>query len=180
MRPHFECHPRLKLSCREVTRWWRIATESGRIANMELESSQDVDLLFDTQDAALKLLSKLRKKYFPTVLDVVQPTNQRRQYKRWSAPESISIDIYTNGWQPLSVIDVGIGGAKIARNEIVPTIGPFVCKLGVGDLTNVIILTDIMWMADQTVGIRFEFDNQDEHDLWAEHLVNTLLGKLSI
>jgi hypothetical protein len=147
---------------------------------MELESSKDVDLLFDTQDAALELLSKLRKKYFPTVLDVVQPTNQRRQYKRWSAPESISIDIYTNGWQPLSVIDVGIGGAKIARNEIVPTIGPFVCKLGVGDLTNVIILTDIMWMADQTVGIRFEFDNQDEHDLWAEHLVNTLLGKLSI
>jgi len=163
-----------------VTRWWRITTESGRIANMELESSQDVDLLFDNQDAALKLLSKLRMKYFPTVLDVVKPSNQRRQYKRWSAPESISIAIYTNGWQPLSVIDVGIGGAKVTRNEVVPTMGPFVCKLGVGDLTNVIVLTDIMWMADQTIGIRFEFDSQDEHDIWAEHLVNTLLGKLSI
>ncbi|MFM2222086.1 MAG: hypothetical protein RLZZ78_343 [Armatimonadota bacterium] len=147
---------------------------------MEFEHSQDLDMLFDKQDTVLKLLSKLRMKHFPTVLDVVQPANQRRQYKRWSAPESISIDIYTDGWQPLRVIDVGIGGAKIVRNEIVPTSGPFVCKLGVGDLTNVIVLTDIMWMADQTVGIRFEFDSQDEHDMWAEHLVNTLLGKLSI
>lgn len=163
-----------------MTHWWRTANESGRITNMELEHSQDVDMLFDKQDAVLKLLSKLRMKHFPTVLDVVQPANQRRQYKRWAAPESISIEIYTEGWQPLSVIDVGIGGAKVVRNEIVPTTGPFVCKLGVGDLTNVIILTDIMWMADQTVGIRFEFDSQDEHDMWAEHLVNTLLGKLSI
>lgn len=148
--------------------------------NMEHEQSQELDRLFDTQDAVLKQLSKLRMKYFPTVNDVVQSTNQRRQYKRWAAPDSISIEIYSDGWQPLRVIDVGIGGAKIARDDSFPASGPFVCKLGIGALNNVLVLADIMWIADLTVGIRFEFDSQDEHDLWAEHLVNTLLGKLSI
>jgi len=148
--------------------------------NMEHEHSHELDQLFDKQDAVLKQLSKLRMKYFPTVHDVVQPTNQRRQYKRWAAPDSISMEIYTDEWKPLNVIDIGIGGAKITRNEWIKASGPFVCKLGIGPLNNVLVLADIMWMTDQTVGIRFEFDSQDEHDLWAEHLVNTLLGKLSI
>lgn len=147
---------------------------------MELEDSQDLELILDKQDAALKLLAKLRMKSFPKVHNVAQPNNQRRQYKRWAAPESISIECFNDDWLAFDVIDVGIGGAKVVRTENVPRSGPFVCKLGVGSLNNVLVLADIMWMADQFVGIRFEFDNNDEHDMWAEHLVDTLLGKLSI
>lgn len=147
---------------------------------MDLEHNQDVDAMFDRQDSALRLLSTLRQKSFPTINNVVQTSNQRRQYRRWAAPDSISIAIHTNDWQALDVIDVGIGGVKVTRNELVPSIGPFVCKLGVGGLNNLYVLADIMWMSDDTVGIRFEFDKQDEHDLWAEHLVDTLLSKLSI
>jgi len=147
---------------------------------MELNDSQDLELNLDKQDAALKLLAKLRMKSFPTVHYVAQPENQRRQYKRWAAPESISVECFTDGWLAFDVIDVGIGGAKVVRTENVPRSGPFVCKLGVGSLNNVLVLADIMWMADASVGIRFEFDNNDDHDMWAEHLVDTLLGKLSI
>lgn len=147
---------------------------------MELEHSRDVEEMFDRQDVALRLLNKLRQKSFPTVNNVVQSSNQRRQYRRWAAPESISIALFTDEWQSLDVIDVGIGGVKITRNELVPSTGPFVCKLGIGGLNNLYVLADIMWMSDQTVGIRFEFDKQDEHDMWAEHLVDTLLSKLSI
>ena len=147
---------------------------------MELEHSHDVEEMFDRQDAALRLLTKLRQNSFPTVNNVVQSSNQRRQYRRWAAPESIAIAIFTDEWQALDVIDVGIGGVKVTRNVFVPSTGPFVCKLGIGGLNNVFVLADIMWMSDQTIGIRFEFDKQDEHDLWAEHLVDTLLSKLSI
>jgi hypothetical protein len=147
---------------------------------MELEHTHDVEEMFDRQDAALRLLTKLRQKSFPTVNNVVQSSNQRRQYRRWAAPESIAIAIFTDDWQALDVIDVGIGGVKVTRNTLVPSTGPFVCKLGIGGLNNVFVLADIMWMSDQTVGIRFEFDKQDEHDMWAEHLVDTLLSKLSI
>jgi hypothetical protein len=147
---------------------------------MELDDSQDLELILDKQDAALKLLAKLRMKSFPTVHNVDQPDNQRRQYKRWAAPESISVECFNDGWLAFDVIDVGIGGAKVVRTESVPRSGPFVCKLGVGSLNNVLVLADIMWMADASVGIRFEFDNNDDHDMWAEHLVDTLLGKLSI
>lgn len=147
---------------------------------MELEHSHDVEEMFDRQDAALRLLNKLRQKSFPTVNNVVQSSNQRRQYRRWAAPESISIAFFTDEWQVLDVIDVGIGGVKVTRNEFVPSAGPFVCRLGIGGLNNLYVLADIMWMSDQTVGIRFEFDKQDEHDMWAEHLVDTLLSKLSI
>lgn len=147
---------------------------------MEIEHTHDVEDLFDRQDAALKLLSKLRQKTFPTVNNVVQVSNQRRQYRRWAAPESIGVAIFTDDWHPLDVIDVGIGGVKVRRNVIVPPSGPFVCRLGIGNLNNVFVLADIMWMSDQTIGVRFEFDKQDEHDMWAEHLVDTLLSKLSI
>ncbi|MEY4915494.1 MAG: hypothetical protein RJA02_1763 [Armatimonadota bacterium] len=147
---------------------------------MELDDSQDLELILDKQDAALKLLAKLRMKSFPTVRNVAQPENQRRQYKRWAAPESISVECFRDRWLAFDVIDVGIGGAKVVRTENVPRSGPFVCKLGVGSLNNVLVLADIMWMADASVGIRFEFDNNDDHDMWAEHLVDTLLGKLSI
>jgi hypothetical protein len=147
---------------------------------MELEHPHDVEEMFDRQDAALRLLNKLRQKSFPTVNNVVQSSNQRRQYRRWAAPESISIVLFRDEWQSLDVIDVGIGGVKVTRNEFVPSAGPFVCKLGIGGLNNLYVLADIMWMSDQTVGIRFEFDKQDEHDMWAEHLVDTLLSKLSI
>lgn len=147
---------------------------------MEHDPSQGVDKMFERQDAALRLLTKLRQKNFPTVNNVVQAANQRRQYRRWAAPESIAVAVFTVDWQSLDVIDVGIGGVKVMKNDSVPPIGPFVCKLSVGVLTNVFVLADIMWMSDQTVGIRFEFDQQDEHDLWAEHLVDTLLSKLSI
>ncbi len=80
----------------------------------------------------------------------------------------------------MEAIDVGIGGVKIKRSDKIPASGPFVCKLGVGALNNLLVLGDIMWMSDQTVGIRFEFDNQSDHDMWAENLVDTLLSKLSV
>lgn len=147
---------------------------------METGHSQDVEEMFDRQDAALKLLNKLRHKNFPTVNNIVQSSNQRRQYRRWAAPESISIAIFRDDWEETNVIDVGIGGVKVTLNESVPLLGPFVCKLGVGGLTNVFVLADIMWRSENTVGIRFEFDKQDEHDLWAEHLVDALLSKLSV
>jgi hypothetical protein len=147
---------------------------------MELEDSRDLEIIFDKQDAALKLLAKLRLKSFPTVNSVAQPNGQRRQYRRWVAPESINIAFFNDDWLTFDVMDVGIGGAKIVRTEHVPCNGPFVCKLSVGSLNNVFVLADIMWMADQFVGIRFEFDIHDEHDMWAEHLVDTLLSKLSI
>lgn len=180
MRLHFVLHPRFKLSCQGRDYCWRILDERGRPTKMELEDSRDLELILDKQDAALKLLAKLRMKSFPTVNNVAQSSSQRRQYRRWAAPESINITIFSDDWFTLSVVDVGIGGAKVVRTESIPRTGPFVCKLGVGSLNNVLVLADIMWMADQFVGIRFEFDNQDDHDMWAEHLVDTLLGKLSI
>ncbi|MFM7186989.1 MAG: PilZ domain-containing protein [Armatimonadota bacterium] len=147
---------------------------------MELEQSHEMEEMFDRQDAALRLLTKLRLKSYPTANNIVQSSNQRRQYRRWAAPESIAIAIFTDDWQVLDVIDVGIGGVKVKRNDRLPSSGPFVCKLSVGGLDNVFVIADIMWMSDHTVGIRFEFDKQDEHDLWAENLVDTLLSKLSI
>jgi len=147
---------------------------------MELEDSRNLEHILAQQDAALKLLAKLRMKTVPTVHNVAQPQDQRRQYRRWASPESITIAVFNDNWFAIDVIDVGIGGAKVIRTESVPRSGPFVCKLGVGSLNNVLVLADIMWIADHFVGIRFEFDNQDDHDLWAEHLVDTLLGKLSI
>ena len=74
---------------------------------MELEDSQDLELILDKQDAALKLLAKLRMKSFPTVHNVAQANNQRRQYKRWAAPESISVECFNDGWLAFDVIDVG-------------------------------------------------------------------------
>lgn len=147
---------------------------------MEYDRSQDIDEMFKKQDAALSLLKKLRLKLSPTVDNVVQPSTQRRQYRRWAAPESIGIAVYSDSWKPLDVIDVGIGGVKVTRTSYGPSAGPFVCRLSVGSLNNILVLADIMWMSPTAVGIRFEFDNQDEHDMWAEHLVDTLLGKLSI
>jgi hypothetical protein len=147
---------------------------------MQFDHENDVQKLLEKQDETLRLLAKLRYKIQPTIDNVVQAPNQRRQYRRWAAPDSISLSVHNDDWFSLTVLDVGIGGVKVVRDSNVPTNGPFICKLGVGDLKNVLVLSDIMWMSETAVGIRFEFDHQDEHDLWAENLVDSLLSKLSI
>ena len=180
MQRHSLLHPHVKLSQHALKDWWHICDVSGRIGYMELDNSDGIEHLLDKQDVVLKLLAKLRFKMHPTVDNVVQPPNQRRHYRRWNAPESISISVYEDGWNAMHVIDVGIGGVKVSRDAKTPSSGPFVCQLAVGGLKNVLVLADIMWMSDSSVGIRFEFDNQHEHDLWAENLVDALLSKLSI
>ena len=131
-------------------------------------------------DRTSDLVSYLRTRYTTTVNDEPRPPGQRRNNKRWLATSAVSVAVYTTQWNPLSVIDIGLGGCKVEGSAHLADRGPVALMLGTKTLASLIVFGDIVWRNNTSVGIQFSFDDDEDEGIWAEQLIEDLLSKLTI
>lgn len=164
------------------------------ISDIELEEDgdialddSDVEAALRRQDDAMRLLERLR------LTEPVPPSGGdapgrdtisggRRDFRRWPAPEGITVEMHDGGrWQPAPFNDLGIGGVRLST---VPAWldGPVPVRLRGVSGPAVLTLGDLMWRDEQTgaAGLRFEFSDPEEHDLWTAVLIDALLARYAL
>lgn len=142
----------------------------------------DVEEALRRQDEALALLEQLRAVSRHRRRRSDQSGGRRRQFRRWPAPEGITVELYNgSAWEPVPVIDIGVGGIRSSR---LPEwmLGPAPCRLSSPTVEGIVVLCDVMWKTGNhgEAGLRFEFDDNDERELWTEGLIDALLARFSV
>lgn len=138
-----------------------------------LHALEEIDRMTD-------LITNLRTRYTTTINDKPRPLGQRRITKRWLPTSGVSVAVYTTQWNPLSVIDIGLGGCKVEFSECLANCGPVALMLGTNKLKSLIVFGDVVWRSSSSVGIQFSFDDDEDEGIWAEQLIEDLLSKLTI
>lgn len=134
------------------------------------------------QDEALALLERLRITE-PVLEGSEEPGGGgRRDFRRWPAPDGIAADIHDGTrWQPVPCSDFGIGGARLAH---VPgwLQGPVPVRLRGANGTAILALGDLMWrdLESGAAGLRLEFQDPEERDLWTATLIDGLLARYAL
>ena len=134
------------------------------------------------QDRALALLERLRSEEPFRPAHEANPGGGRRDFRRWPTPPGVVVELHDEiMWRNVHCMDLGVGGARI---EGLPkwVKGPVPVRLSAPGTQTVIVLADVMWKAakENTAGIRFEFQNEDERDAWSGALIDALLGQHSL
>ncbi|GAB4466836.1 MAG: hypothetical protein OHK0029_38430 [Armatimonadaceae bacterium] len=131
----------------------------------------------DRQDAALELLERLRAEE-PLAKTRSAAGGGRRDFRRWPTPPNVTLEAHDGKhWSRLSCMDMGVGGARLER---LPTwfSGPTPVRLKAPGVTGVLVLADIMWRdREGKAGVRFEFHDEEERDLWSGALIDALLAR---
>ncbi len=156
------------------------------ISNIEIEEEDglggDVEAALRRQDEAMLLLERLR---------LVEPAGAkseeavgggRRDFRRWPAPEGVTVEMHDgSAWQPAPSSDLGVGGVRLSA---VPAWldGPVPVRLRGVSGPAVLTLGDLMWRDEKTgaAGLRFEFSDPEEHDLWTAILIDALLVRYAL
>ncbi len=142
----------------------------------------DIERLLMKQDEALALLERLRIAEPVGTGEDTQPGGGRRDFRRWPAPEAVTVEIHDGeGWQPAAFSDLGIGGARLTT---VPDWldGPVPVRLRGASQPAVLALGDVMWRDGKTgaAGLRFEFQDPEERDRWTALLIDGLLARYAL
>ena len=147
-----------------------------------LDAENDLDMALRRQDEALALLERLRitEASGPKAADA--PGGGRRDFRRWPAPEGITVELHDgSGWQPAQSSDLGVGGARLLT---VPAWvdGPVPVRLRGEAGPAILTLGDLMWRdgANGAAGLRFEFSDAEDHDLWTAMLIDALLARYAL
>ncbi len=146
-----------------------------------LDAENEMDAALRKQDEALALLERLRIAEGSGPKPADAPGGGRRDFRRWPAPEGITVEMHDgSGWQPVLSSDLGVGGARLTA---VPAWldGPVPVRLR-GSGPSVLTLGDLMWRdgISGAAGLRFEFSDSEDHDLWTAMLIDALLARYAL
>ena len=150
---------------------------------MELtDAENDLDAALRKQDEALALLERLRLSEPSLPKSADASGGGRRDFRRWPAPAGVTVELHDGGgWQAVVSSDLGIGGARLAP---VPAWldGPVPVRLRGVAGPAVLTLGDLMWRdaATGSAGLRFEFADAEDHDLWTALLIDALLARYAL
>ena len=164
------------------------------ISDIELEEDDGLEMddsaveaALRRQDDAMRLLDRLRLAEPVPKSSGDAPgrdtvSGGRRDFRRWPAPEGIIVELHDgSAWQPAAFNDLGIGGVRLS---VVPAWldGPAPVRLRGVSGPAVLTLGDLMWRDDHTgaAGLRFEFSDPEEHDLWTAILIDALLARYAL
>ncbi len=141
----------------------------------------DIEAALRRQDEAMMLLERLRLAE-PAGATQEATGGGRRDFRRWPAPEGVTVEMHDgSAWQPAPSSDLGIGGVRLTT---VPSWldGPVPVRLRGVSGPAVLTLGDLMWRDEQTgaAGLRFEFSDPEEHDLWTAILIDALLARYAL
>jgi len=141
----------------------------------------DIEAALRRQDEAMMLLERLRLAE-PAGATQEATGGGRRDFRRWPAPEGVAVEMHDgSAWQPAPSSDLGIGGVRLTT---VPSWldGPVPVRLRGVSGPAVLTLGDLMWRDEQTgaAGLRFEFSDPEEHDLWTAILIDALLARYAL
>lgn len=128
------------------------------------------------QDEAMLLLDRLRTEEPYRRKKTDASGDKRRAFRRWPVPDGISVELH-NGerWITVEVKDIGVGGAHIAQLPEWME-GPAPVRLKAPSVTGILGLADIMWRGDGG-GIRFDFLDPEERQVWSDALIDALLAR---
>ena len=147
------------------------------MVNDEFEIPAEVEEALQRQDAALILLERLRAEE-PISRKKAQVGGGRRDFRRWPTPPGVTVEIHNGlNWQDAPCLDMGTGGARMDK---LPTWvqGPVPARLKAPGLVSVLTLADVMWKdKDGHAGVRFEFMDEEERELWSGALIDALLAR---
>ena len=146
------------------------------------EEIDDVEEALRLQDEALALLERLR------IEEPIPPAHGepsgggRRDFRRWPVPDGVVLEFHDGTrWQTADCVEMGRGGVRL--NMLPRWIkGPVPARLKAQGIPAVLVLADIMWREkDGTkAGMRFEFLDDEERDLWSDGLIDALLARYSL
>ena len=143
----------------------------------------DVEAALRRQDEAMSLLERLRIAEPPAPQsDDPAVGGGRRDFRRWPAPEGITLEMHDGSrWQPAVSSDLGVGGARLTAVPAWLT-GPVPVRLRGMSGPAVLTLGDVMWRdeAAGAAGLRFEFSDAEEYDQWTAMLIDALLARYAL
>ena len=146
------------------------------------DSEFDVELALNRQDEAMGLLERLRRAEPTAALPTSGMGGGRRDGRRWPPPEGVGLELHdTVRWQPVSCIDLGVGGARVQSLPAWAD-GPTPGRLKAGRLGTVLALCDVMWHDTHAgiSGVRFEFVDAEDREAWAGLLIDALLARYAL
>lgn len=146
------------------------------------DAENDLDAALRKQDDALALLERLRVSEPSAPKSADASGGGRRDFRRWPAPEGVTVELHDGvGWRVAPSSDLGVGGARLAP---VPAWldGPVPVRLRGAAGSAVLTLGDLMWRdtATHSAGLRFEFADAEDHDLWTALLIDALLARYAL
>ena len=149
---------------------------------IEDTTEDDIEEALLRQDEALALLEQLRIRESTAVQTGEHSGGGRRDFRRWPAPEELTTELHDgSSWQIAQCSDFGIGGARLSA---VPAWlnGPVPVRLKGTTGAAVLALGDLMWRdaANNAAGLRLEFQDTDERDLWTATLIDALLAQYAL
>ncbi len=147
-----------------------------------IDPDDDVEEALRRQDEALALLERLRLSEPSAAKAGEAPGGGRRDFRRWPAPAGITVELHDGRtWQPAPSGDLGVGGARLT---MVPAWlrGPVPVRLRGESGPAVLTLSDLMWRDGQSgaAGLRFEFSDPEDHDVWTAMLIDALLARYAL
>ena len=146
-----------------------------------MKDDDDVETILLRQEEAMLLLERLRVAEPASMLHV-QGGAGRREARRWPTPDGVSLELHDGEqWRFADCVNLGIGGALV--DHLPQWIrGPVPARLKTIAPGAVLVLADVMWRDQKAgvAGVRFEFQDEEERDLWADLLVDSLLAKYSV
>ena len=151
-------------------------------AGRDFAGEDDVEAALRRQDEAMMLLERLRLSEPAAPASGDAAGGGRRDFRRWPAPEGITVELHDGGgWQAGPSSDLGVGGARLT---LIPAWvdGPVPVRLRGAAGPAVLTLGDVMWRDEKTgaAGLRFEFSDPEEHDLWTAILIDALLARYAL
>jgi plasmid stabilization system protein ParE len=149
---------------------------------MLYEAEDDVEAALRRQDEALALLERLRiaEPSGPKSTDAIG--GGRRDFRRWPAPEGITVEMHDGlRWHLSHSSDLGVGGARLTALPAWLD-GPVPVRLRGMSGPAVLALGDVMWRDEATgaAGLRFEFSDPEEYDQWTALLIDALLARYAL
>lgn len=134
------------------------------------------------QDEALALLERLRIAESGSATQESHPGGGRRDFRRWPAPEGVTVEMHDgDGWQEAAASDLGIGGVRVTTLPAWLD-GPVPVRMKSTSGPAILALADLMWRDGKTgaAGLRFEFQDPEERDLWTAALIDALLAQYAL
>lgn len=141
----------------------------------------DIEDVFRRQDEAMALLERLRIAEPAGAAPDAYAGGGRREGRRWPAPEGVRVELHDgDAWQEVDCSDLGIGGVRMAT--LPPWLnGPVPVRLRGQTGPAVLALGDLMWRdGDGAAGLRFEFNDSEDHDRWTVLLIDALLARYAL
>ena len=152
------------------------------MAEDETGLEADVEAILNRQDEAMALLERLRLADPVGSRRLVGAGGGRRDFRRWPTPDGLTLELHDGiRWHAADCLDLGVGGGRV-RNLPDWANGPTPVRLTEGRQGTVLALADVMWHDTHagTSGIRFEFVDAEEREVWAGLLIDALLARYSL